>query len=644
MSSVQSAGPVLYLDDHTVTDQSVNSQLVADLMSDVVAKFPGLKGINFEQIEPGAPGELSTAKVEDSGGDGATIYYFGGFATDERSSGIEENIEFYFSSEDEQLILQALKDAGLIPQSIKSMKQLGSNALGVIENAVDQGVLEVNEHGALGVGKKMTGDEDSRGTPADGASHEASVSGDEENPVIGGAKKRSRADDAGNGAGEPGNADGSPGGDAAASGQNAGDGADVRTEPKPPEGHDPIEGSNNSNVESSSYALVDGEAYLIEDRGNDGFYIRSRNGDFVHVNSKAFDEAGFLQNQPTSDEIADAFEDGSLQFVEEEATVVYNGTPKANGDGIYKAYGENGQMYEVRQDSGQGIVEYRLAGSREWITVNAEAWVGAMGDKPLTAGTFAEQIKTGSLVPDDQGNLVFKNGNALAGDAAPVNEGDPQNPADVKFGPHGNDPTKVIGPNGEVLNVMPILMPLGANMPAGSFTPRFVEYNGQLYRQNAANEEFTPVPKVDSAQGPYPIYRVGEEPPITVIDGRVYLGEEVNTHNNKVWLFRDGENPLGVAYIGGDGMHVDTVPSQYVTSVNMDTIIIHADHPVLGDGSNYVAIRPGLDLGWGTYLPGSRGTGRAEGRAPKIIFTNQTGDEGKKLFATNGQATETVPL
>mgnify|MGYP006159430745 FL=1 len=150
MSAAQPVSSKVFHDAHTYNDKDANSSVVNSLEQGSVGDLPtGFSDIDPSTVTQGAEGGLSSGN---SSANSDETIYFGGFVSDEgkfAATNQKGQVIFLFNKSQEDGLLKALKDANLIPASVTSFSHLGNRAIGVIENAVDQGVLTVAESGQL---------------------------------------------------------------------------------------------------------------------------------------------------------------------------------------------------------------------------------------------------------------------------------------------------------------------------------------------------------------------------------------------------------------------------------------------------------------------------------------------------------------
>lgn len=314
----------VYHDLHVGSDHIQNETVLDSFLTDQ----------RYTLDKQGGRGELSTIDSTDG-----NTYYVGGFMKSEAPGAGPETgeVRFCFNKDQEGVILDQLKKAGLIPEHIESFEELGPNAIGVIENAVETGVLEVNQFNELVVGSSSVDPEFAQGGAknsslifedgtfsteafhADGFSvyrHEDGSFhvqiGDDEPVHVG--------KDAYNAAGFT---DGDPNTKAAHVAEAIKDGwivYDSANKAFKPVVVTPSNGfpaftptPENTSMWSDPNT---GETYrVMKDPSNaNAFYIQKDNGEAVWVDSSNFHNAGFQDGVPTADDVAKAFRDGKLSF------------------------------------------------------------------------------------------------------------------------------------------------------------------------------------------------------------------------------------------------------------------------------------------------------------------------------------------
>lgn len=178
MSAAQPVSSKVFHDAHTYNDKDANSLVVNSLEQGSVGDLPtGFSDIDPSTVTQGAEGGLSSGN---SSAISDETIYFGGFVSDEgkyAATNQKGQVIFLFSKSQEDGLLKALKDANLIPASVTSFSHLGSRAIGVIENAVDQGVLTVAESGQLEIAQ-VSEDESGLDAPSTGANRVSSTDKD----------------------------------------------------------------------------------------------------------------------------------------------------------------------------------------------------------------------------------------------------------------------------------------------------------------------------------------------------------------------------------------------------------------------------------------------------------------------------------
>ena len=207
MSIDSTASSKVFHDAYTYRDENAHDSLVQSLEDSETENLPlGFKQIKPDTITQGEEGSLSSAEMEN--GDEV---HFGAFVSDEgkfaasndkkqtvgfesdqgnvaanndndqvdgfnsaqgnvavdndqeQIGGLESDqgnvaatndegkVLFFFKKSQESSLLDALKVPGLIPDTVNGFSNLGNRAIGVIENAVDEGVLTVTNDGQLEV-------------------------------------------------------------------------------------------------------------------------------------------------------------------------------------------------------------------------------------------------------------------------------------------------------------------------------------------------------------------------------------------------------------------------------------------------------------------------------------------------------------
>ena len=190
MSTAQPVSSRVFHDAFTHHDAATNDSLAESVKSGEVSDLPsGFSSINPNTVSPGTNGALSEGHSTE---DGETVY-FGGFKSDEgkfAATNSKGEVLFYFKASQEKAIIAHLKAAGLIPENVSSFSQLGDRAIGVIENAVDQGVLGVTESGQLEV---VESPEDEAGAEAPSAGANRESDADENGDITGEERENSVA-------------------------------------------------------------------------------------------------------------------------------------------------------------------------------------------------------------------------------------------------------------------------------------------------------------------------------------------------------------------------------------------------------------------------------------------------------------------
>lgn len=190
MSTAQPVTSRVFHDAFTHNDAATNDSLAESVKTGDVGELPsGFSSINPNTVSSGANGALSEGHSTE---DGETVY-FGGFKSDEgkfAATNSKGEVLFYFNASQEKAIIAHLKAEGLIPENVNSFSQLGDRAIGVIENAVDQGVLGVKESGQLEV-VEVPEDEAGEKAPSAGANRESDI--DEKGKVTGEERENSTA-------------------------------------------------------------------------------------------------------------------------------------------------------------------------------------------------------------------------------------------------------------------------------------------------------------------------------------------------------------------------------------------------------------------------------------------------------------------
>ena len=146
---------MVYHDTHSKADNSIHNKVLGDVRSGNTHLYlRSMPKLSLREGLDKAPwGTLAEGRNEA----GRTIY-FGGFVTNELDGtpeGSVREVAFFFEGGDEgdeSALIRQLMTAGLIPQDSDSFHKLGDRAIGVIENAVDEGVLKVTSDGRLTVG------------------------------------------------------------------------------------------------------------------------------------------------------------------------------------------------------------------------------------------------------------------------------------------------------------------------------------------------------------------------------------------------------------------------------------------------------------------------------------------------------------
>ena len=145
----------IYYDHFNDThDAGVNNELIDALPSQPTTDTSDYNPTETELTihvwitESKTDGSFSTA--EDPSGN---KFYVGGFSSMEGPNGkldAPETYKFYVQDgAHEAAVIERLQEAGLIPEWVTNLDQLGDKGIGVVENAVEMGVLEVQEGGAL---------------------------------------------------------------------------------------------------------------------------------------------------------------------------------------------------------------------------------------------------------------------------------------------------------------------------------------------------------------------------------------------------------------------------------------------------------------------------------------------------------------
>ncbi len=168
MSAAEPATSKVFHDAFTHNDAATNDLLVQSVETGDVDELPrDFRSIDPDSVSPGTNGALS----EGNSKEGGETVYFGGFKSDEgkfAATNSKGEMLFYFNGSQNKAIIAHLKEERLVPENVSSFSQLGDRAIGVIENAVDQGVLGVTESGQLEV-VKVPEDESGIDAPSSGA-------------------------------------------------------------------------------------------------------------------------------------------------------------------------------------------------------------------------------------------------------------------------------------------------------------------------------------------------------------------------------------------------------------------------------------------------------------------------------------------
>lgn len=148
----------VFHDAHTKADRSFHSQIVGNIRAGKPpAYLAGMPSVTLKEgLDKSPKGTLAEGRTAT----GRTIY-FGGFVTNELDGtpeGSTQEVAFYFDAGeegdqgDEPALIRQLMASSLIPQDTDSFAKLGDRAIGVIENAIDEGVLKVSADGKLTLG------------------------------------------------------------------------------------------------------------------------------------------------------------------------------------------------------------------------------------------------------------------------------------------------------------------------------------------------------------------------------------------------------------------------------------------------------------------------------------------------------------
>lgn len=170
-SASTNAIPQIFFDETTDGDVDAHSALHEAVKngSPPTDSLSGMPALQTSELSPQAtPGQLSSAPAAQGGAatEGGTVY-FGGFISNEGPQAVDGQagtVHFFFEQTDEAGLISHLKEEKLITEDISSFSDLGAQAIGVIENAVDEGVLVVGEDGRLATGTAS-------GESQQGASH-----------------------------------------------------------------------------------------------------------------------------------------------------------------------------------------------------------------------------------------------------------------------------------------------------------------------------------------------------------------------------------------------------------------------------------------------------------------------------------------
>lgn len=363
---------VVYHDLHANNDDVQNQAVLDSYLAD---------GTPYTLVTQGDRGELSTVQSTDG-----KQYYVGGFMQSEAPGpGVETGeVRFYIEKSKEGEILQKLKDAGLIPDDVQSLEELGPETIGVIENAVETGVLEVDpatnelipgsadvsvEEAQGGAKNKVMLFEDgTRSTDSfangdttvyqhqDGSFH---IQNGDQKPIWIDSQSFHAA----------GFEDGEPTAEQVSAA--LGDGRlnyDQRTNTLSPAVFVAIDGSPLIATDSTTFTDQSGrERTMIQT--DSGYYVEGDDGKFVHVNTPAFNAVGLNVDGTNVESVAEKFEAGELAL-----------DPKGNvvaPDLTANTYDASGAMTGTVVKTDNGFWFHSADTPPEGIHVNATAFTTA---------------------------------------------------------------------------------------------------------------------------------------------------------------------------------------------------------------------------------------------------------------------------